>query len=95
MLEWRARYGRWPSSYDWSRTHARHRGEQALRRLAVAQWPAASVVSVMFGSWALARQVAAEETRSGGRPACLAIVDSDEVTYTSEACGTSGSRGSG
>ena len=23
MLEWRARYGQLPSSYDWSRTHAR------------------------------------------------------------------------
>jgi hypothetical protein len=34
MLAWRERYGRWPSSYDWSRTHARRRGEQALRRLA-------------------------------------------------------------
>jgi hypothetical protein len=26
MREWRARYGRLPSSYDWSRTHARRRG---------------------------------------------------------------------
>src|SRR6516162_6908467 len=25
MLEWRERYGRLPSSYDWSRTHARRR----------------------------------------------------------------------
>ena len=29
MVEWRERYGRWPSSYDWSRTHARRRGERA------------------------------------------------------------------
>ena len=26
MLEWRGRYGRMPSSYDWSRTRARQRG---------------------------------------------------------------------
>jgi AcrR family transcriptional regulator len=26
MLEWRSRYRRLPSSYDWSRTHARQRG---------------------------------------------------------------------
>ena len=34
MREWRARYGRLPSSYDWSRTHARARGGEALARLA-------------------------------------------------------------
>ena len=32
MLVWELRYGRLPSSYDWSRTHARRAGE-ALRRL--------------------------------------------------------------
>jgi hypothetical protein len=26
MLEWRGRYGALPSSYDWSRTHAKRRG---------------------------------------------------------------------
>ena len=60
MLEWRERYGELPSSYDWSHTHARRRGEQALRRLAAGHWPAASVVTVVFGTWALARQAAAE-----------------------------------
>jgi hypothetical protein len=35
MLEWRGRYGRWPSSYDWSVTHARRRGGEALARLQV------------------------------------------------------------
>jgi AraC-like DNA-binding protein len=34
MREWRRRYGRSPSSYDWSRTHARRRGGEALSRLA-------------------------------------------------------------
>ena len=32
MGEWLDRYGRLPSSYDWSRTHARRRGGDALRR---------------------------------------------------------------
>jgi hypothetical protein len=30
MRAWRARYGAAPSSYDWSRTHARRRGGEAL-----------------------------------------------------------------
>src|SRR5438270_1264503 len=34
MVEWRKRHGRLPSSYDWSRAHARRRGEDALQRLA-------------------------------------------------------------
>ena len=45
MCEWRARYGRPPSSYDWSRTHAERRGGAAPRRLNEGEWPAASVVS--------------------------------------------------
>ena len=73
MLEWRERFGRLPSSYDWSRTHAQRRGKQALQRLAAGHWPAASVVSAVFGSWALARDAAAET----GRPknACGAPYD--------------------
>jgi hypothetical protein len=58
MLEWRERYGRLPSSYDWSRTHARQRGGLALRRLAAGQWPAASVVNAVCGTWAAARDAA-------------------------------------
>ena len=46
------RYGRLPSSYDWSRTHARRRGGEALERLAAGEWPAASVVTRLFGTWA-------------------------------------------
>ena len=34
MREWCSRYGGLPSSYDWSRTHARRRGGEALERLA-------------------------------------------------------------
>ena len=66
MLEWRERYGRWPSSYDWSRTHARRRGEHALRRLGAGHWPSASVVNAIFGTWAVARE-AAEQTGAGDR----------------------------
>jgi len=46
MRAWRARYGAAPSSYDWSRTHTRRRGGEALKRLALAagEWPASSTV---------------------------------------------------
>jgi AraC-like DNA-binding protein len=64
MLEWRERYGRLPSSYHWSRTHARRRGGLALERLGQGKWAAASVVSKVLGSWAVARQLAA--ARSNG-----------------------------
>ena len=78
MVEWRDRYGRWPSSYDWSRTHARRRGEQALLRLAGGQWPAASVVSVVFGSWAVARQAAAERLAAKDASVSLTVVVPNE-----------------
>jgi hypothetical protein len=55
MLKWRRRYGRLPTSYDWSRTHARRRGGEAPERLARGEWPAASVISNLFGTWAAAR----------------------------------------
>ncbi len=67
MLEWCERFGRMPSSYDWSRTHARRRGKDAARRLAAGRWPSASVVAAVFGSWALARE-AATEASFGDRP---------------------------
>jgi hypothetical protein len=58
MGEWLDRYGRLPSSYDWSRTHARRRGQAALRRLEAGEWPPASVVTSVIGSWAAARATA-------------------------------------
>lgn len=61
MRDWRGRYGRLPSSYDWSRTHARRRGGAAVRRLEETHAPAASVVSALFGTWTAARQAAAYE----------------------------------
>lgn len=60
MREWRARYGRLPSSYDWSRTHARRRGGVALERLTGGNWPPASVVTAAYGTWAAARNAASE-----------------------------------
>jgi hypothetical protein len=67
MLEWRERYGRLPSSYDWSRTHARRRGGAALERLARGEWPAASVVGNLFGTWAAARAAASGEDLGAAR----------------------------
>ena len=64
MLDWHRRYGRLPSSYDWSRTHARRRGGEALERLNDGDWPSASVVGGIFGTWAAALAAAAEEPRT-------------------------------
>ncbi|MGZ4287326.1 MAG: sigma-70 region 4 domain-containing protein, partial [Solirubrobacteraceae bacterium] len=54
MRGWRARYGAAPSSYDWSRTHARRRGGEALKRLQAGEWPGPSTVIDLYGSWAAA-----------------------------------------
>jgi hypothetical protein len=59
MRAWQARYGRLPSSYDWSRTHARRRGGRALERLSEGDWPPASIVSDVCGDWPQARADAA------------------------------------
>jgi hypothetical protein len=72
MRDWRERYGRLPSAYDWSRTHARQRGGEALKRLDEGRWPSASVVSDAFGSWAAAR-AAADGPEQGARPRALAL----------------------
>ena len=55
MRDWLGRYGRLPSSYDWSSTHARRRGGEALRRLNERGWPSATVVTSVCGSWSAAR----------------------------------------
>ena len=55
MRAWRDRYGRPPSSYDWSRTHATRRRGEAAARLADGDWPAPGTVSGLFGTWAAAR----------------------------------------
>jgi AraC-like DNA-binding protein len=56
MLDWLSRYGRLPSSYDWSRTHTKRRGAVALERLREGPWPSASVVGQLFGTWEAARE---------------------------------------
>jgi hypothetical protein len=55
MRAWRTRYGAPPSSYDWSRTHARRRGGTALARLGEGEWPAPGTVSDRYGTWDAAR----------------------------------------
>ncbi len=55
MRAWRALYGSPPSSTDWSRTHARRRGGEALKRLRDRDWPAPSTVIDLYGTWAAAR----------------------------------------
>jgi hypothetical protein len=67
MRAWQARYGRWPSSYDWSRTHARRRGGEALKRLSGGEWPPASAVTDVCGSWRAARAAAAQMVMAGDR----------------------------
>jgi len=62
MREWRQRYGRPPSSTDWSRTHAARRGGDALKRLHDGDWPAPSTVIDMYGTWAPALADALPET---------------------------------
>ena len=54
MRAWRHRYGSPPSSTDWSRTHARRRGGEALARLQDGDWPASSTVIDLYGTWAAA-----------------------------------------
>jgi hypothetical protein len=54
MEDWQVRYGSLPSSSDWSRTHARRRGDGALERFEVREWSAPSTVIGLYGSWAAA-----------------------------------------
>ena len=61
MRLWRERYGQLPTSYDWSRTHARRRGGEALIRLGEGDWPAASVVTDVVGTWTIARRAASRQ----------------------------------
>jgi AcrR family transcriptional regulator len=83
MLAWQTRCGRPPSSYDWSRSHARRRGEQALERLPRGEWPAASVVTRLFGTWSAARAEALRHERapaSGRAPAATSRLGSNSIS---------------
>jgi AraC-like DNA-binding protein len=66
MCAWQSRYRQLPSSYDWSRTHARRRGGEALERLSTGDWPSASVVISVWGSWKAARAAAATQLVEAG-----------------------------
>jgi hypothetical protein len=55
MLAWRDRFGELPTSYQWSRTHARRRGGPALERLQDGDWPSPGTVTDLYGTWAAAR----------------------------------------
>jgi len=70
MREWDDHFGRLPSSYDWSRTHAHRRGGEALSRLAKGEWPSASVVTDRFGTWAAAREADLEQDVEGWPARC-------------------------
>ena len=65
MHEWRQRYGRPPSSTDWSRTHARRRGGEAIERLRARDWPAPSTVIDIYGSWRAAHADAVPRRLTG------------------------------
>jgi hypothetical protein len=54
IRRWAELYGRAPSWYDWSRTHARRRGIQAIRRLERGDWPSPATVNQIYGTWATA-----------------------------------------
>ena len=56
MRAWNTRYASPLTSYDWSISHASRRGPDALDRLQDAEWPAASTVSEVYGSWPAARK---------------------------------------
>jgi Homeodomain-like domain len=60
MRAWHTQYGTRPSSYDWSRTHARRRGADALGRLTDGAWPAPGTVTDLYGTWAAAHADAFE-----------------------------------
>ena len=61
MCAWERRYGRLPSSYDWSPTHAGRRGAEAVERLSEGDWPSPSVVTNLYGSWMAAREAATRQ----------------------------------
>ncbi len=90
MREWHVRYGRLPSSYDWSPTHARKLGGDALERLAKADWPAASVVTDLFGetkrNWTLIgprrpRERSRRDAKSGKAAYLQAIIRIGETGF--------------
>ncbi len=58
MRAWKERYGRLPS-YDWSRTTPAAAALKPLEQPNDAEWPPASVVGDLFGTWEAARTATA------------------------------------
>jgi hypothetical protein len=52
---WHERFGFVASSTDWSSTHARRRGGDALARFQSARWPSGQVIRRLYGTPAAAR----------------------------------------
>src|SRR4051794_26744873 len=71
LHRWAERYGRAPSSYDWSRTHARRRGDEALQRLEAGDWPAPATVTTLYGTWARALIDAFADPAEPQRPTAI------------------------
>jgi hypothetical protein len=69
---WREHDGFIASSVDWSGTHARRRGGDALQRYRIAHWPSQSVIRRLYGSPSAARADAFPtdevDSRRGQRP---------------------------
>jgi hypothetical protein len=89
MLDWRSRYRRLPSSYDWSRTHVRRRGGEALLRLNRGRWPSASAVTAVCGSWSAARRAALLEVRAESDsqpPSARRPTQTDDWAQTASLC---------
>jgi hypothetical protein len=63
---WFERFGFVASSVDWSGTHARRRGGEALERYRSARWPSQSVVRRLYGTPASARADAFGPDRAPG-----------------------------
>ena len=68
---WHERYGFIASSVDWSGTHARRRGGQALERYQSARWPSGPVIRRLYGSHTAARADAFPATQPASAPAAL------------------------
>jgi hypothetical protein len=95
MRDWPGRYGRLPTSYDWSRTHAGRRGGGAFKRLAEGEWPASSVVTRLFGAWAVARAAASRpnEAVPTRRPSAASRLGSNSISLPNPRESTAKSEG--
>ena len=81
---WLERFGFIACSADWSGTHARRRGGDALERYRSARWPSQSVIRRLYGTPAAARADAfAEPPSSALDAAATALLDATAATAPS------------